>query len=88
MHADGRLGRLRSARVRRESYVGPWLPEPVVQEGEPAMDRRTEMAESVSMAFMLVLEALSPVERFRGRWEDAAALEAACVGQYARRYTR
>jgi RNA polymerase sigma-70 factor (ECF subfamily) len=57
------IDHLRSARVRRESYVGPWLPEPVVQEGEPAMERQTQMAESVSMAFMLVLEALSPVER-------------------------
>jgi RNA polymerase sigma-70 factor (ECF subfamily) len=57
------IDHLRSARARRESYVGPWLPEPVVQEGEPAMDRQIQMAESVSMAFMLVLEALSPVER-------------------------
>ena len=57
------IDHLRSARARRESYVGPWLPEPVVQEGEPAMDRHIQMAESVSMAFMLVLEALSPVER-------------------------
>jgi RNA polymerase sigma-70 factor, ECF subfamily len=57
------IDHLRSARVRRESYVGPWLPEPVVQEGEPAMARQIEMAESLSMAFMLVLEALSPVER-------------------------
>jgi len=57
------IDHLRSARVRRESYVGPWLPEPVVQEGEPAMDRQIQMAESLSMAFLLVLEALSPVER-------------------------
>ena len=57
------IDHLRSARVRRESYVGPWLPEPVVQEKEPAMERQIEMGESVSMAFMLVLEALSPVER-------------------------
>jgi len=57
------IDHLRSARARRESYVGPWLPEPVIQEGEPAMARQMEMAESVSMAFMLVLEALSPVER-------------------------
>jgi RNA polymerase sigma-70 factor, ECF subfamily len=57
------IDHLRSARVRRESYVGPWLPEPVVQEGEPAMARQVERAESVSMAFMLMLEALSPVER-------------------------
>jgi len=57
------IDHLRSARARRESYVGPWLPEPVVQEGEPTMARQIERAESVSMAFMLVLEALSPVER-------------------------
>jgi RNA polymerase sigma-70 factor, ECF subfamily len=57
------IDHLRSARVRRESYVGPWLPEPVIQQGEPAMAREIERAESVSMAFMLVLEALSPVER-------------------------
>ena len=57
------IDHLRSARVRRESYVGPWLPEPIIQEEEPALARQTEMAESVSMAFMLILEALSPVER-------------------------
>src|SRR5262245_1188150 len=57
------IDHLRSARVRRESYFGPWLPEPVLQEREPAMARQTELAESVSMAFLLILEALSPVER-------------------------
>src|SRR3989442_6351466 len=57
------IDHLRSARVRRESYVGTWLPEPVILEGEPEMARQTEMAESVSMAFMSILEALSPVER-------------------------
>jgi len=57
------IDHLRSARVRRESYFGTWLPEPVVREGEPAMDQKAERAESVSMAFMLILEALSPVER-------------------------
>jgi RNA polymerase sigma-70 factor (ECF subfamily) len=57
------IDHLRSARVRRESYFGTWLPEPVVGEGEPAMDEKAERAESVSMAFMLILEALSPVER-------------------------
>jgi RNA polymerase sigma-70 factor (ECF subfamily) len=57
------IDHLRSARVRRESYFGTWLPEPVVDEGEPAMDEKAERAESVSMAFMLILEALSPVER-------------------------
>jgi RNA polymerase sigma-70 factor, ECF subfamily len=57
------IDHLRSARVRRETYVGPWLPEPVVEEKEPAMSRHVEMAESLSMAFLLILEALSPVER-------------------------
>jgi RNA polymerase sigma-70 factor (ECF subfamily) len=57
------IDHLRSARVRRESYFGTWLPEPVIGQGEPAMDQKAERAESVSMAFMLILEALSPVER-------------------------
>jgi RNA polymerase sigma-70 factor (ECF subfamily) len=57
------IDHLRSARVRRESYYGTWLPEPVIQEEEPAMARQVELAESLSMAFLLVLEALTPVER-------------------------
>jgi len=57
------IDHLRSARVRRESYVGVWLPEPVVEEREPAAERDVRMAESLSMAFLLVLDALSPVER-------------------------
>jgi RNA polymerase sigma-70 factor (ECF subfamily) len=57
------IDHLRSARVRRESYFGTWLPEPVIGQGAPAMDQKAETAESVSMAFMLILEALSPVER-------------------------
>jgi RNA polymerase sigma-70 factor (ECF subfamily) len=55
------LDRLRSARARRETYVGPWLPEPLVAEPDPA-DRVT-LAESVSMAFLIMLESLSPAER-------------------------
>ncbi|ADB53542.1 RNA polymerase sigma factor SigJ [Conexibacter woesei] len=54
------LDRLRSARARREMYVGPWLPEPVVSE-DPA-DRVT-LDESVSYALLTVLEQLSPAER-------------------------
>src|SRR5712691_392709 len=53
---------LRSARVRRETYVGDWLPEPVVlPAGGPA--EHAELADSLSMAFLVLLEALSPVER-------------------------
>lgn len=55
------LDRLRSARVRRETYVGTWLPEPVLAEPEPA--ERAELRESLSTAFLVVLETLSPVER-------------------------
>jgi RNA polymerase sigma-70 factor (ECF subfamily) len=57
------IDQLRSARVRRESYVGQWLPEPVVEDRESPMQRQVEMAESLSMAFLLIVETLSPVER-------------------------
>ncbi len=52
---------LGSARARRESYVGPWLPEPLVEELDPS--GRITLDESVSMALMLVLERLTPAER-------------------------
>lgn len=53
---------LRSARRRREQYIGPWLPEPLVADDtDPA--RLIEMDETVSIAFLVVLERLSPVER-------------------------
>jgi RNA polymerase sigma-70 factor (TIGR02957 family) len=55
---------LGSARVRRETYVGDWLPEPVVVPvGEPGPAEHAELADSLSMAFLVLLEALSPVER-------------------------
>jgi len=57
------LDHLRSARVRRESYVGPWLPEPIAVDPAPDGAARAELAESVSMAFLVQLEALSPEER-------------------------
>jgi RNA polymerase sigma-70 factor, ECF subfamily len=60
------LDRLKSAQHRREEYVGPWLPEPVATpDAERAADpgERVSIAESVSMAFLLVLERLSPLER-------------------------
>jgi RNA polymerase sigma-70 factor (ECF subfamily) len=55
---------LRSARVRRETYVGDWLPEPVVVPvGGPGPAEHAELADSLSMAFLVLLESLSPVER-------------------------
>ncbi|MFI9154046.1 RNA polymerase sigma-70 factor [Streptomyces sp. NPDC053367] len=55
------LNRLRSMKRRKEAYVGPWLPEPLLTAPDVAED--VELAESVSMAMMLVLETLAPTER-------------------------
>jgi RNA polymerase sigma-70 factor (TIGR02957 family) len=55
------LDRLRTLRRRRESYVGPWLPEPLLTAPDVAAD--LELADSVSMAMLLVLETLTPTER-------------------------
>lgn len=55
------LNRLRTLKRRREAYVGPWLPEPLLTAPDVADD--VELAESVSMALMLVLETLAPTER-------------------------
>ncbi len=55
---------LSSARVRRETYVGDWLPEPiVVPADDPGPAEHAELADSLSMAFLVMLEELSPVER-------------------------
>ena len=56
------INHLRSARVRRETYVGDWLPEPVVVPADGPAEH-AELADSLSMAFLVLLEALSPVER-------------------------
>jgi RNA polymerase sigma-70 factor (TIGR02957 family) len=57
------IDHLRSARVQRESYVGPWLPEPVIGDEQPELSHARELAESLSMAFMVLLETLTPRER-------------------------
>ncbi len=54
---------LRSARTRRESYVGPWLPEPLLEDPAPGPASRAELADSLSLALLVLLERLSPVER-------------------------
>ena len=54
---------LRSARVRREEYVGPWFPEPLLADPYQDPERSAELADSVSMAALLLLERLSPLER-------------------------
>jgi RNA polymerase sigma-70 factor (ECF subfamily) len=84
------LDMLRSARARREEYVGPWLPEPIFDTAALAPDSRTELAEDLSYALLLTLDRLSPLERaafllhdvFEFSFDDVAAAlersEAAC----------
>jgi RNA polymerase sigma-70 factor, ECF subfamily len=57
------LNKLRSVRARREAYVGPWLPEPLFTHSGPDAAERVELAESVSVAVLVVLETLAPEER-------------------------
>lgn len=57
------LDELKSARARREEYVGPWLPEPILDENALAPDVATEYAADLSVALLLALERLSPLER-------------------------
>jgi hypothetical protein len=57
------LDRLRSARARREVYVGPWLPEPLLDEAQDGPDAVAALADDVSFALLLALERLSPLER-------------------------
>src|SRR3954451_24800713 len=57
------IDHLRSARVRRERYVGTWLPEPILTEEEDDVALHAETADSLSMGFLVLLESLTPVER-------------------------
>src|SRR6188474_3954462 len=57
------LDRLKSARAAREEYIGPWLPEPVLTDDRSAPEQSVALAESVTLAFMVLLETLSPEER-------------------------
>ncbi|MFI7388195.1 RNA polymerase sigma factor SigJ [Streptomyces sp. NPDC049813] len=60
------IDRLRQSQARRESYVGPWLPEPLVTDFGPTVPdtaERAVLADSVSLAVLVVLESLSPLER-------------------------
>lgn len=57
------MGVLRLARNRRESYVGPWLPEPLIGDAASEPGRHAELADSLSQAFLVLLERLTPLER-------------------------
>jgi RNA polymerase sigma-70 factor (ECF subfamily) len=57
------INELRSARARRERYVGEWLPEPIVTDGEDDPARHAETADSLSVAMLVLLESLTPEQR-------------------------
>ena len=57
------INELRSARARREQYVGEWLPEPIITDGHDDPARHAEMADSLSLALLVLLERLSPEQR-------------------------
>ena len=57
------INELRSARARRERYVGEWLPEPIITDGDDDPARHAEMADSLSLAMLVLLESLSPEQR-------------------------
>ncbi len=57
------INELRSARARRERYFGDWLPEPILTDGEDGPARHAEMADSLSLAVLVLLESLSPEQR-------------------------
>jgi RNA polymerase sigma-70 factor (ECF subfamily) len=57
------IDHLRSARVRREEYVGEWLPEPLLVDPGPTPADQAEMSDTLSLAFLVLLESLSPLER-------------------------
>jgi len=72
------INQLRAARTKRETYVGPWLPEPLVTEEPPDT---VELAESLSMAFLLLLERLAPVERAAFLLHEVFDFEYAEIGR-------
>jgi RNA polymerase sigma-70 factor, ECF subfamily len=90
------LDEMKSARARRETYVGPWLPEPVVHEAGMSAESASEYADDLSVGLMLALERLSPLERaafllheiFDVGYDEVAVLlersEAACRQLVAR----
>jgi len=86
------LDKLGSAAVRREQYIGIWLPEPLLEDDllfgwAPSPERQTEFAQDVSVAFMLALERLSPLERAAFLLHDVFDLEYEEIGRHLDRGT-
>jgi RNA polymerase sigma-70 factor, ECF subfamily len=76
---------LRSARARRESYVGPWLPEPLLEDPAPGPASRAELADSLSLALLVLLEQLNPVERAAYLLRDVFGYEYAQIADIIER---
>jgi RNA polymerase sigma-70 factor, ECF subfamily len=76
---------LKSARARRESYVGPWLPEPLVEDPAPGPASRAELADSLSLALLVLLERLTPVERAAYLLREVFGYEYAQIGDVIER---
>jgi len=57
------IDRLRKVAMERETYIGPWLPEPLIISNAPSPEEEMELASNLSIAFMVLLERLSPLER-------------------------
>jgi RNA polymerase sigma-70 factor (ECF subfamily) len=75
------LDHLKSARVQREDYVGPWLPEPVLDDGALSAEGAGEYANDLSVALLLTLERLSPLERAAFLLHDVFDLSFEQVGE-------
>lgn len=75
------LDRLKSARATREQYVGPWLPEPVLTREMDSPEATLERAESVTLAFLVLLEKLSPEERAVFLLKDVFEYDHAEIGE-------
>ncbi|AXQ28597.1 RNA polymerase sigma-70 factor [Solimonas sp. K1W22B-7] len=79
------LDELKSARMQREEYIGPWLPEPLLDEAALAPDQASEFADDLSMALLLTLERLSPLERAAFLMHDVFDLDYPEVARTLRR---
>lgn len=75
------IDRATSARARRETYVGEWLPEPVLDDAALAPDAATELARDVSVALLMTLERLSPLERAAFLLADVFDMDYSAIGE-------
>jgi RNA polymerase sigma-70 factor (ECF subfamily) len=75
------IDHLRSARVRREEYVGEWLPEPLLVDPHPGPADQAEMSDTLSLAFLVLLESLTPLERAVFLLHDVFGYSYAEIGQ-------